>query len=163
MKEPKTRGFVSWKFTKLDVHELPIDWTGSSWTSNPVPSEFMNFQSSRPAPKSLINLYMHTIGSSWTSSYAYLLRRVLKVTTISGRNFHFWEAELISISSRAKSNNSLERNKLKTHFWRFGGVVFCSRAVGSEGGAWASETHLLLQRVSHHSGTSMSATPFILD
>ena len=46
----------------------------------------------------------------------YLLRLVLKVTTGLGRNFHLRVAELVPISSRAKSNNFVDWNKLNSDF-----------------------------------------------
>ena len=48
-----------------------------------------------------------TFGDIWLpfQVFAYLLRLVLKVTTLLGRNFHLRVPELVPISSRAKSNN----------------------------------------------------------
>ena len=62
-----------------------------------------------------------TISPEWCgapacSKSSYLLRRVLKVTLYPARNSPLRVAELVPTSSRAKSNNSLARNKLNSDF-----------------------------------------------
>ena len=66
----------------------------------------------------------------------YLLRCVLKVTTWLGRNFHLRVAELVPISSRAKSNNFVDWNKLNSDYFSFYSLTNFSgwpRALGGSG------------------------------
>ena len=51
-------------------------------------------------------------------------------TSALARNFHFWVAELIPISSRAKLNNFIERNKPNSHFQRFGSLLPALQPAG---------------------------------
>ena len=57
------------------------------------------------------------------SSIEYLLRHVLKVTTGLGRNFHLRVPELVPTSSRAKSNNFVDWNKLNSDFSERGSLT----------------------------------------
>ena len=56
------------------------------------------------------------VGREVAGDVTYLLRLVLKVTLWLGRNFHLRVAELVPISSRAKSNNFVDWNKLNSNY-----------------------------------------------
>ena len=49
----------------------------------------------------------------------YLLRRVLKVTTLLGRNASCRSVLMVPTSSRAKSNNIVAGNKLNSDYFSF--------------------------------------------
>ena len=94
----------------------------------------------------------------------YFLRPVLKATLYAARNCSLRVAELVLTSSRAKTNNSLARNKLNSDFF-FHFIALRSRRAASwprgvPGFAWS---YFALQRVPRLSQSQESATTTILD